>query len=63
MEVFTNTERLQSYRRMVLGLLFAERNHVCSVCVSNGHCDLQDLAIEIGMTHVEVPLPLPDFTD
>ncbi|MCO5188397.1 MAG: bidirectional hydrogenase complex protein HoxU [Anaerolineae bacterium] len=59
MEVFTNTERLQSYRRMVLGLLFAERNHVCSVCVSNGHCDLQDLAIEIGMTHVEVPYLYP----
>jgi predicted molibdopterin-dependent oxidoreductase YjgC len=29
------------YRRMILELLFAERNHVCSVCVSNGHCELQ----------------------
>ena len=41
MEVTTNSERLASYRRMILELLFAERNHVCSVCVSNGHCELQ----------------------
>ena len=29
---------------MIVELLFAERNHVCSVCVANGHCELQDLA-------------------
>ena len=29
---------------MILELLLAERNHVCSVCVANGHCELQDLA-------------------
>src|SRR5512141_1674602 len=52
MEVRTNSERLQKYRRMILELLFAERNHVCSVCVSNGHCELQSLAVEHGMDHV-----------
>ena len=41
MVVRTDSEKLQSYRRMIVELLFAERNHVCSVCVSNGHCDLQ----------------------
>jgi bidirectional [NiFe] hydrogenase diaphorase subunit len=61
MEVLTNTERLKSHRKMVLSMLFAERNHVCSVCVSNGHCDLQDLAIEVGMTHVEVPYLYPNL--
>ena len=55
MRVSTNTERLKNYRRMILELLFAERNHVCSVCVSNGHCELQDLASECGMDHVRVP--------
>ena len=34
MEVKTNTDRLKKYRRMILELLFAERNHVCAVCVS-----------------------------
>jgi len=52
MEVKTNTERLRKYRLMILELLFAERNHVCSVCVANGHCDLQSLAQQQGMMHV-----------
>ena len=55
MQVFSNTERLQRYRRMIVELLFAERNHVCSVCVSNGHCELQTLAQECGVDHVRVP--------
>ena len=38
MEVTTVTERLQKHRKTILELLFAERNHICSVCVSNGHC-------------------------
>jgi hypothetical protein len=42
MEVFTDTERMQRYRRMIVELLFAERNHVCAVCVSNGRCELQN---------------------
>ena len=52
MEVKTATDRLRKYRLMILELLFAERNHICSVCVANGHCDLQSLAQEQGMTHV-----------
>ena len=52
MEIRTNTPKLQEYRRMILELLFAERNHVCSVCVANGHCELQDLAISHGIDHV-----------
>ena len=55
MEVSTSTPRLLEYRRQVLDLLFAERNHVCSVCVSNGNCELQNMAFELGMTHVGVP--------
>ena len=37
---------------MIVELLFAERNHVCSVCVANNHCELQDLAISLGVDHV-----------
>ncbi len=61
MEVSTNTERLRRYRRMIIELLFAERNHVCSVCVANGHCELQDLAIEVGMTHSRFPYTFPNL--
>lgn len=59
MVVRTDTERLRKYRRMILELLFAERNHVCAVCVSNGNCELQSLAHEQGMTHVRVPYRYP----
>jgi bidirectional [NiFe] hydrogenase diaphorase subunit len=55
MQVTTNSERLQRYRRILVELLFAERNHVCSVCVSNGHCELQTLAQRCGVDHVRVP--------
>lgn len=62
MEVYTNTERLQRYRRNILEMLFAERNHICSVCVSNGHCELQSLAQDQGLTHVRLPYRNPELT-
>ncbi len=52
MEVRTDSERLRKYRRMIVELLFAERNHVCAVCVSNGNCELQSLAMSLGVDHV-----------
>lgn len=59
MEVITNSPRLQKYRRMTLELLFADRNHVCSVCVSNGMCELQGLAQDLGVTQVRYPYRFP----
>ncbi|MCX6873719.1 MAG: bidirectional hydrogenase complex protein HoxU [Verrucomicrobia bacterium] len=59
MEVTTNSERLQNYRRMTIELLFAERNHVCCVCVSNGNCELQTLAYSLGMDHVRYDYCFP----
>ena len=61
MEVITNSERLLTYRRQVLDLLFSERNHVCAVCVSNGHCELQWLAEKLGISHVGVPYLYPQL--
>jgi bidirectional [NiFe] hydrogenase diaphorase subunit len=61
MQVSTNSERLREYRKMILELLFAERNHVCAVCVANGHCELQDLAISVGMTHVRYAYRFPNL--
>jgi bidirectional [NiFe] hydrogenase diaphorase subunit len=57
----TQTERLKKYRRMTLELLFAERNHICSVCVANNNCDLQDLAHSLGMDHVRFPYLFPSL--
>lgn len=52
MEVTTNSARIKRHRRAILELLFAEGNHVCAVCVSNGACELQDAAVASGMDHV-----------
>jgi bidirectional [NiFe] hydrogenase diaphorase subunit len=59
MDVSTDSERLRKHRRVILELLFAERNHICSVCVSNGHCELQALAQSQGLTHINLPYRNP----
>ena len=59
MEVTTNSERLIKYRQMILELLMSERNHVCAVCVTNGHCTLQSLTQELGVTHIRFPYRYP----
>lgn len=59
MVVRTDTETLRRWRRGILELLFSERNHVCSVCVANGHCELQELARRVGMNQVHVPYRYP----
>ena len=59
MDVATSSERIDKYRRMIIELLFAEGNHICAVCVSNGRCELQAMAQEVGMTHVGVPYLYP----
>lgn len=61
MVVKTSTPQLVEYRRMILELLFAERNHVCAVCVMNGRCELQALAARLGMDHVRYEYLVPDL--
>lgn len=60
MVVHTQTDKLQEYRRMAVELIFAEGNHVCSICVANGNCELQDVAIEVGMDHSRFAYRFPD---
>ena len=62
LSVVTSSPQLESYRKMILELLFAERNHVCAVCVSSGHCELQTLAQDHGVTHVRYPYSYPRLT-
>jgi len=59
MSVRTNSERVKDFRRIALELLFAERNHICSVCVSNNHCELQGLAQKLGVTGIRYPYSFP----
>lgn len=52
MVIYTHSERLVRYRRMLMELFLAERNHICAVCVMNGQCELQDQAATLGVDHV-----------
>jgi bidirectional [NiFe] hydrogenase diaphorase subunit len=61
MDVRSSTPKLQEYRKMIVELLFAERNHVCSVCVANGHCELQTLAYSLGVNHVRFEYQSPEL--
>ena len=62
MVVRTGTDRLKAHRKLIVELLFAERNHVCAVCVLNGGCELQDLATELGIDHVRLRYQFPALT-
>jgi bidirectional [NiFe] hydrogenase diaphorase subunit len=53
-EVTANSESLRRYRQQVIEMLFLERNHVCSVCVANNDCELQDKVQELGLTHLDL---------
>jgi bidirectional [NiFe] hydrogenase diaphorase subunit len=59
MEVFTQSTQLTKYRRMLVEMLLTEGNHICSVCVVNGHCELQNLAVGLGIDHVTLPYMSP----
>lgn len=61
MEVVTNNDRLLKYRQMIIQLLFSERNHICAVCVANGHCELQEMAQRLGVTHIPFEYLNPAF--
>jgi bidirectional [NiFe] hydrogenase diaphorase subunit len=59
MVVRTDTERLKTYRRMIVELLASEGNHQCAVCIVNNHCELQNLAYEVGLTFTRFPYLYP----
>jgi bidirectional [NiFe] hydrogenase diaphorase subunit len=59
MAIQTGTERIKKYQRITTELFFAERNHVCSVCVANGDCELQDLGYKVGLDRIRYPFLFP----
>jgi bidirectional [NiFe] hydrogenase diaphorase subunit len=61
MVVHTDTPKLRAHRKLIVELLLAERNHICSVCVANGNCELQDMAAHLGVDHVRVRYQFPSL--
>ena len=59
MSVTTESAKLAHYRRIAIELLLVERNHVCSVCVANNHCELQAMASDLGINNVRYAYNYP----
>ncbi|MBL7739191.1 MAG: (2Fe-2S)-binding protein [Chitinophagaceae bacterium] len=59
MIVRTATDKIKRYQRITTELFFAERNHVCSVCVANGKCELQQLGYKVELDHIRYPHLFP----
>ncbi len=57
--VQTHNEMLEKYRRLILELLFTERNHLCAQCVASGDCELQSLAYKYQMDNARYPYSWP----
>ncbi|MHB8085129.1 MAG: molybdopterin-dependent oxidoreductase [Dehalococcoidia bacterium] len=60
--VKTSNEKLEKYRRLILELLFTERNHLCAYCVASGDCELQNLAYKYQMDNTRYQYSWPDKT-
>jgi formate dehydrogenase major subunit len=57
--VKTHTPNLEKYRRLILELIFTERNHYCFFCAASGDCELQAQAYRYQMDHARYPYTFP----
>ncbi|MDD5711573.1 MAG: molybdopterin-dependent oxidoreductase [Smithellaceae bacterium] len=51
MEIETESPRVVKARKLVLDMLFSERNHFCMFCEASGDCELQTLGYRYGLDH------------
>ena len=55
MEIETASPAVIKARKLVLDLLFSERNHFCPYCEMSGSCELQELGYRYGIDHWAFP--------
>lgn len=55
MEIETESPRVVSARKLILDMLFSERNHYCPFCEISGDCELQNLGYRYGIDHWVYP--------
>ncbi|MCI5873221.1 MAG: [FeFe] hydrogenase, group A [Roseburia sp.] len=49
MVIYTNTKKVQRYRKLIIELLLASHCRDCTTCHKNGMCELQSLAYRVGV--------------
>ena len=52
MVIYTNTQRLMRYRKLILELLLAAHCRDCTTCIKSGECHLQELAHRMGVHEI-----------
>lgn len=52
MEIYTNTPKVRKYRKVILELLLAEHDRDCTTCEITGQCELQKLALRLGVEEI-----------
>ncbi|MFH2138715.1 MAG: 2Fe-2S iron-sulfur cluster-binding protein [Candidatus Omnitrophota bacterium] len=57
--VENETEKIQSYRRDIVDMLFVEGNHYCMICEKSGNCELQAMAYRLGICAPKYPYQFP----
>ena len=61
MEIETENPRVVAARKLILDMLFSERNHYCPFCEASGDCELQDLGYRYGIDHWVYPTYTQEF--
>ena len=52
MVIYTNSEKVRKYRKLIVELLLAAHCRDCTTCIKSGECVLQELAHRLGVKKV-----------
>lgn len=55
LKVEVNTPELLDMRQALVEMMIAEGNHFCPACEKSGHCDLQHMGYELGISTTRFP--------
>ena len=61
MDIQTESPRVVSARKLVLDMLFSERNHFCMFCEASGNCELQSMGYRYAIDHWVYPTYIKSF--
>ncbi len=63
MYIYTSTPEIQKLRKNIIELVLTDHPLDCLTCEVNGHCELQDVAAQVGIRKVRYPKNLKNHKD
>jgi len=63
MDIVAHDTELRKARQLIIEFLLAANKHDCMVCESNGVCELQRYAYELGVDQKNLRFPTPEYTE